>query len=344
MKGKPVLRQASLKSMMAAAIFLAGCGELRTISAPLTEDSTAARNGAEPGGLVYGLPYTVLRIDGKLEATPPRVTYTITPIILADPAARFRARFNPSGWADNSLDVTVNAEGLLTSGSATIADQRGAIVVEAARLAGQVGGLRGFGLLPPSPPGTPTPPSPYPFSVTYTADQLASASGQALPDMATIRLIPPPREATAASTPPRCDLSLCYRPMTTVFGEISRPSSPTPLANRFALSIVDTSRVEGVQLVGAALVTRSNTLTFNNGVLTRHQINQPSSALALASVPTTALGAFTKALSEVLTIRVDQATSDAQLVQQQAALLEARVKLLQAEQALQAAAAQNAAR
>jgi hypothetical protein len=34
MKGKPVLRQASLKSMMAAAIFLAGCGELRTISAP----------------------------------------------------------------------------------------------------------------------------------------------------------------------------------------------------------------------------------------------------------------------------------------------------------------------
>ena len=342
MKGKPVLRQASLKSMMAAAIFLAGCGELRTISAPLTEDPTAARNGAEAGGLVYGLPYTVLRIDGKLEATPPRVTYTITPIILADPTARFRARFNPSGWDDNSLDVTVNAEGLLTSGSATITDQRGAIVVEAARLAGQGGGLRGFGLLPPSPPGTPAPPSPYPFSVTYTADQLASA--QALPDMATIRLIPPPREATAASTPPRCDLSLCYRPMTTVFGEISRPNSPTPLANRFALSIVDTSRVEGVQLVGAALVTRSNTLTFNNGVLTRHQIDQPSSALALARMPTKALEAFTTALSGALTLRVQQTTNDAQLVQQQAALLEARVKLLQAEQALQAAAAQNAAR
>lgn len=336
-----MLRQASLKSMMAAAIFLAGCGELRTISAPLTEDPTAARNGAEPGGLVYGLPHTVLRIEGKLEGTPPRVTYTITPIMLADPNARFRTRFNPSGWDDNTLDVTVNAEGLLTSGSAAITDQRGAIVVEAARLAGQVGGAGLQGLRDQR---TPTPPSPYPFSVTYTADQLASDSGQALPDMATIRLSPPPREATAASTPPRCDLSLCYRPMTTVFGEISRPRSPSVLANRFALSIVDTSRVEGVQLVGAALVTRGNTLTFNNGVLTRHQIDQPSSALALARMPTKALEAFTTALSGALTVRVQQATSDVQLVQQQTALLEARVKLLQAEQALQAAVAQNAAR
>lgn len=334
-----MLRQASLKSMMAAAIFLAGCGELRTISAPLTEDPTAARNGAEPGGLVYGLPHTVLRIEGKLEGTPPRVTYTITPTILADPAARFRARFNPSGWDDNTLDVTVNAEGLLTSGSAIITDQRGAIVVEAARLGGLVDGA---GLLELFAQNAPTPPSPYPFSVTYTADQLAS--GQALPDMATIRLSLPPREATAASTPPRCDFSLCYRPMTTVFGEISRPRSPAVLANRFALSIVDTSRVEGIQLVGAALVTRSNTLTFNNGVLTRHQIDQPSSALALARVPTKALEAFTTALSGALTVRVQQATNDVQLVQQQAALLDARVKLLQAEQALQAAVAQNAAR
>jgi hypothetical protein len=97
-------------------------------------------------------------------------------------------------------------------------------------------------------------------------------------------------------------------------------------------------------LVGAALVTRSNTLTFNNGVLTRHQIDQPSSALALARVPTKALEAFTTALSGALTVRVQQATNDVQLVQQQAALLDARVKLLQAEQALQAAVAQNAAR
>ena len=309
---------------------LVGCGGRVLVSEPVGSPTEAG----EPGGLVYALPRTLLRIEAEIPTGQSQVRYTFTPVIMGDATARFRARFDGSAWADNALDVQADANGLLTSGTSTVTDQRGQIVLEVSRLAARF--VSPFSALMRDRQPPTTEPNPYPFSVSFWAEDLTSL--RRLPDGGQVQ-INAPFVASSVPVAVRCPYSLCYRSLAAAQVNFTPPGAGQ--ARPLFINVVDTSRVEGIDHRSATLVSRQNQQNFTSGLLTRHVINQPSTALAVVRLPNQALGAFTESLGNLLTVRVTETQATANLLQQQNSVLANQITLMQTQQRLQVAIAQQ---
>lgn len=290
--------------------------------------------GGESGGLVYALPMTALRVEAKRDGQA--VTYTVSTSIVADPSARYRFRYAPSAFADNSMDIQVNAAGLLSSDSATdVTDRTGDIVVRLARTAGAlVGQLEMRNELR-------TPPAPrlarYPFEQTFF---IRSQPGQlVLLDEVRLEIEFAPGQTAPRSTTrlsngtelTACGYSLCYR--------VARPAllhfkrNNTIISTRL-ITIVDPDSLEGINLNTAPLARRTNTLTFVDGLPTRMRSNQNSTALAAVSLPLDAFTAFLGGITDGLTPRTSVARAQAAIIQAEAERLNAQRALIEAQRSL----------
>ena len=302
---------------LAAALLLSACGYDRTvISQPATQLPTEGPQ--EPGGMVYALPKSLVTIRGELKDGV--VTYTPSVSIVSDPTARFRLRHVASGWTDDDLNFTVGTNGLLSSSRATLADRRAEVAVQVARSIGAVGGAV-IGRMTvdqrAQPPGRA--PSPYPFTTVLEVEELLR--GGELPDgarLAVLSALPPP---PPQSEPGTCPFSVCYRTVVPVTFAIVPPRGTVERASRFNLAVVDPQRTEGIDLRGAPLVTRTTSVTFENGLLTGTSVVMPSTAVAAARIPYDVIRAGLGAFGEILTLRVNNTNSQAELIAAQTSML-----------------------
>jgi hypothetical protein len=105
----------------------------------------------------------------------------------------------------------------------------------------------------------------------------------------------------------------------------------------FPLVVVNPYRTEGADLRGAPLVARVNNLTFEYGLLTGLAVTQPSTIVAVASVPYNVIRGFLSAFGEILTLRVNNYNSEASLVAAQTTLINNMRSNIEAEQSLRMA-------
>jgi hypothetical protein len=320
-----------LALILIGSLTVSGC-TYQIVSSQKVEE--AGNSGtAEPGGLVYALPMTLVTVTGAKDDAD-KVTYTVTPSIVPDSRARYRLRYAPPGNTDNDLNLQVDKNGLLTSTRANFTDRTGDIVIAVAKTVAAVARSAGGGAaVTDRASKAPV----YPFTAIYTIDELIG--GQLLPDNAWIYVNanwPVAGNWQPAAEAQSCSYSICFRTVAPMKGTILGGGT---VKNEFVFVAVDPRRTEGITLNSAALVARTNLVTFDSGLITSVTINEPSTTLAIASLPLAVIKAILAVPSELLTLRIANVTNEANLAKAQADLLTQMKAVLDAQTALQNAQA-----
>jgi hypothetical protein len=316
---------------------VAGCAQPAFVSERI--DAPMAGDKGEKGGLVYALPMTVLTV-ARTEDDKGNPAYRITPSVMPDQSARYRLRYAAIAAVDDDVKIDVDSNLLLTTAKTDVQDRTGDILIAAAKTAASVARIGTLRLIPSDKPAPPPRCSTKPFTAVLTLDELRR--GRELPDCSTVRLVGPPMAAPPSAEPaPRCDFSLCFRTTMTVIARITPGDGNGRDAQDFSFVAIDPSRTEGIDLQGAPLVKRVNTLAFQNGLLTSTRVEKPSSALAAANLPLEIAKAILSAPAELLTLRYK---SEGDVLKGKAEVLRAQKDVLDAQQKLQeaVAAANNA--
>ena len=324
----------SMIALLCVITALAGCGSRVVFSE--SQSSTDPTLG-EAGGLVYHLPQTLIDVTATQDKDTKAVTYVITPSTVGDAAARYRLRYAASSFADNDLNITVDDDGLLTSGAGTTTDQTGNVITVLAKtIAVAAGGVPGPAAAPRlAAPGPKKPaPSPYPFTRKF--DLASFIAGPTLPDGNRIKVIPSVAGSGKGSIR-ECQFSLCYRTTFLLRGTIGEHAAGDTGAD-FAFTAIDPSITEGVDIRSAGLVKRTDSVTFTKGLATGRSLKQDSTALAAASLPLTVAKAVISAPAELLQLKItnvkdqtDLLTAQTNLITQQKALLDATAALAKAK-------------
>jgi len=330
----------ALPFLLALLTILPACSSPIGVSETISQDSRGA-NG-EPGGLVYALPTTTITVKADQNSNGV-VSYTITTSIVADPAARFRIRYNPSTFTQDVLDLQVSAEGLLTNdANADVRDQTSAIVARIARTAGALAAQGGTVRLDAERTQEAPPrgrQSVYPFEQSFFANDLLAttqARFYTLADGTQLSL----RDGSSVGETARgvipsiqCDFLLCFRiprPMIISIHEDRQGQRTRPIVER-VIAVMDPRHIEGIDLRSASLATRNDILTFQNGSPTRLRITRGSSALAFVSLPLDAMTAFFSGITEGFTSRSNAITAQTTLINAQRDLLIAEAQRIQRE-------------
>lgn len=128
-----------------------------------------------------------------------------------------------------------------------------------------------------------------------------------------------------------CKEGICYRPAEPFHfvikeddREIHRQTRLLPVQNRIAH--IDISR--------AALVEKITVIDFENGMLKQVDIQKPSEALAIASLPVEILKAIVAIPAELIQLKIDTTDRDQKLIDAQKNLIESQRQLLETEQKL----------
>lgn len=310
-------------SVLLAGTILAGCSNRIVVSEP--QSASPGGVGGEPGGLVYSLPQTIITVDGTKDDKG-QVTYAIVPSIMPDATARYRLRYTTSGTTDDDINLTVDANGLLTSGMGTVTDQTGAIIVTLAKTAASF-------INPPfakaltQMAAKPTV-NVYPFHKVYSLQEFLQ--GPELPDHRRLSVANIGSDVSGPS--PNCTFSVCYRTTVLIRGKVTEAGKDQ--GADFAFLAVDPSSTEGMDIRSAALVKRTDNVTFTNGIATGNAIKQDSSVLAAANLPLDVVKAILSAPAELLTLKINNVTDQANLIQQQANLLAQQTALINARKTL----------
>ena len=265
---------------------------------PPTGATARARKEEEPGGVIYALPRTLLQLTTTIDSAG-AVTYAPTILTVGDMDARYRIRLAPSPETDNQYDFKIDANGLLQSASANITDRTGEIIAAVAKTVAAAA----------SPPTAGFDVSRAGASQARTFSRLFdvySSVGRGYTDIekggAKIRfdLVKVDangvlNSAALSSADQTCSYAVCFRSLIPVMATIADKLDGPP-TTQFLVATADASRSEGIDLPSAFLVARTNLIEFTNGSPTHININQPSTNLALASLPLTVITAVMQSL------------------------------------------------
>ncbi|MCZ6795277.1 MAG: hypothetical protein O7J95_16855 [Planctomycetota bacterium] len=127
-----------------------------------------------------------------------------------------------------------------------------------------------------------------------------------------------------------------FRPLLPYEMEVTSPAKGTTL--RRTVLLPNEAPLLSFDVTRAAFVEKQTTLEFENGVLRRFSVKKPSQALALAGVPLEIARALASLPAEILKLRVDYSTKDAELAEARAAWFEAQSALRAARAATRPAA------
>lgn len=141
---------------------------------------------------------------------------------------------------------------------------------------------------------------------------------------------PPPRK-NSANVPNICPRGICYRPVEPFDFivleddiEIRRKTVLLPAKNR--VSQIDVSR--------ATFVEKITTIDFEDGALKQVDINKPSEALAIVSLPVDILMAIVAIPAELIQLKIDTTNRDKDLVEANKNLIASQQLLLETQQKL----------
>ena len=124
-----------------------------------------------------------------------------------------------------------------------------------------------------------------------------------------------------------CSVGVCYRPLLpyglALVAKHDANKEPTTLAPHSWILLPNDSPLLSIDLHRTAFVERKGKLTFTEGVLTKVEVTKPSEALAVATLPVTVLKTLVSIPGELLTLRINQTTSEKSLLDAQTALAKA---------------------
>ena len=143
--------------------------------------------------------------------------------------------------------------------------------------------------------------------------------------MMNLRIQPEPRPVTQYHA---CNHSVCYRPLTTVLISFEEPHSGN--STDFIVQVPDPHQIAGIDLERSAFVDRQTVMTFSGGTLQKIDMTKPSELAQAALLPVRIIDAvFTgtgNAISGLLGLRRNELQGSVDLLNAQAAYLDALVK------------------
>lgn len=136
--------------------------------------------------------------------------------------------------------------------------------------------------------------------------------------------------AEATNRVEECDGSICFRPVVPVSIRLRGTAPDSKVDAAFLAVVPDVRSVAAYDVTRGPCIQRVNTLTFNHGLLTKAELNKPSEVLSCLEIPLAIAKAFASIPSQVLTFKVEQATKEASLLQQERNIIVAQQALMQA--------------
>lgn len=334
------MRQTLTSVTLATTLTLFGCAG-KTIKSVELRDT-----GANASGIVYALPRGLVKITVSLNDKQ-ALTFNAEPIIVADTGRRYLSQFLPSGFAEDSIEVVVDGNGLLSTTTVITEDKTPEIIKNLAELVARVstlGTLRQTG------------DTLKPFSIESVIDpfdsrtriafnkQLEKLSGGTFE----IKVSSDPASTITPASDPNvgfpvdCTRSLCFRIPTPVFVTLRSGTrqSKTDFATK-QVSLPDPSFVGGVDVTRAPCIKKTTTLKFTSGMLTSHKIDKPSEVLACLSIPAAVLDALVGGAVKRFGDRKKISEAEDGYLKAQISLAATQQKILEAQMANQTIATQQ---
>ena len=247
----------------------------------------------------------------------------MTPSIVPDGGQHFKVRYDRSIFSDDSLLVETDNNQLLTSATIETNDQSGAILVELAKLLATAARLAS-GISPQVQTFSGAPVT-IPLATLYfdpTNKDDVDRVTTLLAGKFIMSVNPSPE---AVTIPPACNHTLCYRPLVPVTVRFQTKQGGN--IDEFLVNAPDPHRLVGVDIERSSFVTRKTVLLFENGSLTKYDLNKPSELLAGVKVPLEIFEAVISALTNTVTKVLGVSQNE---VEQQTALINAQSTLLSA--------------
>jgi hypothetical protein len=279
---------------------------------------------------------------------------TVTNFFTPEPQAMFSLNIAPDylGEYSETYGIQVDNNGFIQSVNSSNADQTVQIVTEIAQAVGAIMGL------PPTPAAyisNNVSQVKQPASVSVIFDPTSAQSiniansliAQKFGNSNSIVISSEWAPANPLSSPdlendsylaeytkPFCGIA--YRPLKPYIVDVlnTRAQFDSSLQQYLVMS-PNQSTVLSMPIKRAPFVTRTTSLTFNNGLFVSANYSRPSIAAAIFGLPATVINAYLSSVTNLLQLKLNIATGQAAIQQQNADLINATTNLLQAEQVLQ---------
>jgi hypothetical protein len=151
--------------------------------------------------------------------------------------------------------------------------------------------------------------------------------------IANVRLLDAPLTPMyAKNKDARCAEGICFRPPLpyTLSLEWGRAGMGKEVIQQTTVLLPNQAPILNINLSRTPFVKRVSSLEFNDGMLSKVNVDKPSEALAALSVPVDALTAIIAIPAQLLTLRIANAQNTTSLYDNQVKLLEAQTKLIKA--------------
>jgi hypothetical protein len=295
-----------------------GCGTL-VISKPAPADRPASQ-------LTYALPKVLFQFAATNDAKQGTLL-DIRPLpAIADPSAVYELHLPHRAWRSDDFSVQLTPNGVLASLSLTNEDATPQIVAELGQLAVEAAKAVVMFREPAV--------RAQAFSLVFDVGNLPKANAWLAANRQPFRLrvegVPP--QVTTFSRTQTVAGVICRR-STLVWVEVLAATDQTVLLQAPVL-VPNFGPEFVVPLKAGAGVKRGFSLTFDNGILTQMSASRPSELLGWVSPLITVPKAIVSIPGELLTLRVNHAGKESQLLQHQQAILQAQKDLLKLQQEL----------
>lgn len=325
--------------------FLAGCSERtftsHAVSGPLANfDSTSS--------VYYHLPRGVIPISIKPhqnKANLLEITQGAT-IYLPDRRAKYRLERHENAFSEDKLTVSVDEFGLLAGLNSDVADRSPQIVQKIVEIAANVAKAASAEALTATPKGT----EPQSCRVEALIDPFSSVSlaaanealqkcqltltvsypGEGVFDTPKDKRAQAALDAETATLAARCDGSICFRPVTPVAIRLRGDGN---VDATFVAAVPDIRSVFAYDVTRGPCIERVGALEITRGMMKKADLKKPSEVEGCLEIPLRVAKAAASIPGEVLTVRVQQAESEAKLLEAEREIIAAQQSLLQASQA-----------
>jgi hypothetical protein len=270
-----------------------------------------------------------------------------------DTSRTFVADLSHNAFVDDDLKIAVGANGLLQSTNATHADRAGDVLVELAKTAAGVaklmaGGPLGSRSFSAARKGAP---ESRPFRFEKILDPSIVQSPLALKGGHQLTVTPLGSDGVELSAPPKTAWGrggsfegLVYRRQVPYLLELSSTDPAVSVDTQTSVVVLLPNKGPEVlvPLSGRPFTTATHGVTFEDGMLVRRDVLAPSEVLGVASIPPRILEQIVSLPTELIQLKIDTTAREGTLLQNEKLQLDAYKALLDAQKALQAAAATGA--
>jgi hypothetical protein len=270
---------------------IGGSAVIGALEPGLRSTPLALAADGEAAGPIYALARGFVRVQvtGTLDPAKPdtsELKVTLTPVIRADPMARYQLALPASRFFGTSTSVEISAEGLLAKLNSATENPTEAIASELTSVAVAVGPFVHKG-------AEAGPAVPRRFSVDALVDPFDQSQidqlNQALADAAGIRFAPSDgRTSTTGATAPETVGGVVYRPLTDVVATIDQLDGNTPMPERrqrVDLRLPDPHAILALPMSRALCARREVDVTFHSGAPAAVKLTAPSDAASCVAAP-----------------------------------------------------------